>query len=269
MEAEKLLAILAGDLAGHKTRLEALESLKLSDLREQVGRMTDLLIELTAQKEEEVPEEEEWDPTAVPDWRTMNREDAREAWTTLVAWCRDVLYPTYCNPTIWRPCWYQHARIREELTWLCAHWHWSYKVKGAPPTRAAEWHARWWPYVRPLLKDGFTGCYELVMDEAKLKASLDTLAADPANHLTADQQAKLDELKTMRAESERMAAAAARKSPTVAGKAQAARPKPSRHYIAPGTQRWFTDDEAMSAFIEADLAARPTAAEVEALSKSE
>jgi hypothetical protein len=96
------------------------------------------------------------DPCQVPDWRSLDAQQASAQWRLLVDWCRNVLYLTYARP-VWRPCWYRHGQVVEELSTLCALWHWSHR-KDAPPTRAGEWHARWWPHVHGVLKESFAQC---------------------------------------------------------------------------------------------------------------
>ncbi|MCQ4045812.1 hypothetical protein ACFOSC_27960 [Streptantibioticus rubrisoli] len=154
---EKMLTALAGDVADVRRRVEALEEQDLvqgiEGIKITLGDIIEAVEQLQAQQEEEEPS----GPGSAPDWTKVNQEEARELWHWLTLWCRDVLRPMYAE-SIWRPCWYEHPQLRVQLTWLCAYWHWSYEKKTVPPTRAAEWHVRWWPAVKSFMVEEFRDC---------------------------------------------------------------------------------------------------------------
>ena len=115
------------------------------------------MVEKLQQLQEEPEEEEEADgPGTAPDWTQVDQDQARALWDWLLEWCQNILWPTYAEE-VWKPRWYRHQRLRIELTWLCAYWYWSYEPK-SPPTRAAEWHARWWPYVEKVMREELSRC---------------------------------------------------------------------------------------------------------------
>ncbi|GAA2836776.1 hypothetical protein ACFQ0M_48810 [Kitasatospora aburaviensis] len=168
LDPERMLSHLMGDVAVLRKRLDGLDELEvperlamldqgLRQVVEQISHVGQLLQEL--QEEPEEPEED-FDPTAVRDFLTLNQEEAEATWKWLVDWLRKVLRPAYLGAganSPWRPCWYQHRRVLLELIWAAAFWHWSY-AKGAPPSRAAEWHTRWLPHLETFLAKQFAGC---------------------------------------------------------------------------------------------------------------
>ncbi|MFF4607777.1 hypothetical protein ACFY12_34190 [Streptomyces sp. NPDC001339] len=140
---EKMLTGLVGDVAVLDNRVKELEGKDPSSSITGIHEALADIMEKIAKLEEKAPEEQA-PPT--PNWATADQERARELWDWLIKWCRETLYPMYASEH-WRPCWYEHPQLRIQLTWL-AHFHdWAYEPK-APPTRAAEWHARWWPFIR-------------------------------------------------------------------------------------------------------------------------
>ncbi|MCU4750285.1 hypothetical protein [Streptomyces sp. G-5] len=157
---------LIADIAGKTARLElrqdqteaALEDLQegATELSAQVRSLHALVADLAPAEDEEEESSGKLDPCQVPNWRTLDGEQTAKQWGVLIDWSRKVLYPTYARQH-WRPCWYLHWSVVEELSALCAVWHWSYR-KDAPPTRAAEWHARWWPHTRGVLDATFKRC---------------------------------------------------------------------------------------------------------------
>ncbi|MFF0430322.1 hypothetical protein ACFYUJ_38920 [Streptomyces sp. NPDC004520] len=170
LEPERMVLDLARDLAETRTtlsngledvvsRLEELEGLDIPDaisgLRKVIGEIAVGLQALQAAAEEEEEEESEGPGTA-PDWRSVDKEQCRELWDWLCNWCSRVLLPVYAQE-VWKPCWYRHAPLRIQLTWLCAYYEWSYE-KHAPPTRAAEWHMRWWPSMEKVIKKELANC---------------------------------------------------------------------------------------------------------------
>ncbi|WP_274036743.1 hypothetical protein [Streptomyces sp. MMBL 11-1] len=159
------------DLAG---RLEAVEGAEYGDaiagLRKVLGDVTEAVQKLQAKAEEEEPE----GPGTAPDWTNLDKEQCRELWDWLNTWCSKVLLPVYA-PDAWRPCWYRHTELKFQLTWLCAYWHWAYE-KTAPPTRAAEWHVRWWPAVLTFMKKELAECG--YVDPEKLRDPLHVIPAD-------------------------------------------------------------------------------------------
>ncbi|MFJ8855211.1 hypothetical protein [Streptomyces sp. NPDC102437] len=139
------------------TRLETLEGQEFGDaitgLRKVIGDLAVAVQELQAEPEEA---EEPEGPGTAPDWTNLDKKQCRELWEWLLTWCGKVLLPVYAGD-VWRPCWYRHRQLRIQLTWLCAYWHWSYE-KTAPPTRAAEWHTRWWPAIEKYMKEELKDC---------------------------------------------------------------------------------------------------------------
>lgn len=156
LSPERMLVELVGELSALRDRVQALEG---QDLATTVGGIRQTLADLMGAVEQlqEAPEAGPlpWPGTA-PDWTKVDQVEARKLWDWLLEWCQSVLWPTYAGQ-VWRPCWYRHQRVRIELTWLCANWHWSYEPT-APPTRAAEWHARWWPHVEQVMKRELAQC---------------------------------------------------------------------------------------------------------------
>ncbi|MGO4417196.1 hypothetical protein AB4Z54_00065 [Streptomyces sp. MCAF7] len=167
LEPERMVLDLAQDLAETRStltngladavaRLEALEGAEYDDaiagLRKLLGELSEAVQKL--QETEEDPEPE--GPGTAPDWTSLDKEQCQELWDWLLTWCGKVLHPVYARE-VWRPCWFRHQQLRIQLTWLCAYWHWSYE-KTAPPTRAAEWHMRWWPAIEKFMKDELKEC---------------------------------------------------------------------------------------------------------------
>lgn len=160
---ESLLLKLAEDLSGLRGRVSAIEEQDLlgaiGELQEALDRIVEEVSKLQPPEEEE---EESKGPGTAPNWAAVDQEQAKVLWEWLIEWCATVLHPMYALD-VWRPCWYAHPRLRIELTWLCAYWHWAYE-KTAPPTRAAEWHARWWTHVRDVMKRELANCGHQVPD---------------------------------------------------------------------------------------------------------
>jgi hypothetical protein len=247
LDPERLLMALSGDLAGQGKRLEALEELNLGDnlgkLREQMAAITAYLEQLAAEEEEEEPEG--LNPAVAPDWDALNSEQLREAWDILVSWLQDVLYPTYARP-VWRPCWFKHPVVFEELAWLCAYWHWAYKVKGAPPSRAADWHQRCWPHVKAVLEERFSRCY---VPEHGHEIDVEAINASMSGmRLTEEQQQRLDALH--RDSTARLSSQAVAEPP--AGRVRIA----PRHAMVQGRERDFADDAELSEHILREVADR-------------
>jgi hypothetical protein len=167
LSPETLLTTLIGDLAEVRGRVTALEEQELLDaingLKRTLGEIVDAVDKLQTQEEESGDD----GPGTAPDWTSVDQDQARELWDWLLEWSQNKLYPMYALE-VWRPCWYRHPRIRVELTWLCAYWHWSYE-KTAPPTRAAEWHARWWPHVEGIMVKQLARCGHADEDRGDLK----------------------------------------------------------------------------------------------------
>lgn len=168
LSPEKMLTNLMGDVALLRSRMDKIDELEVAErLRlldqgllqvvDQISHVGQLLQELQQGEEETKPD---FNPAAVPDFLTLDQEQATAVWQWLVDWVAKVLRPAYLGAganSPWRPCWYQHRRVLLELIWVCAHWHWSYE-KGAPPARAAEWHTRWLPHLETFLAKQFVGC---------------------------------------------------------------------------------------------------------------
>lgn len=140
------------DVAG---RLEALEGAEYGDaiagLRKLLGDVVVAVQDLQAE-----PEEEPDGPGTAPNWADLDKEQCQELWDWLLTWCGKILLPVYAAD-VWRPCWFRHQQLKIQLTWLCAYWHWAYE-KTAPPTRAAEWHMRWWPGVKKVMEGELKEC---------------------------------------------------------------------------------------------------------------
>lgn len=168
LEPGDMLLALARDISETRTtlnsgleevvgRLKTLEGAEFGDaiagLRKLLGDVVVAVQELQAEPEEE---EEQEGPGTAPDWTSLDKEQCEELWDWLLTWCGKILLPVYARD-VWRPCWYRHQRLRIQLTWLCAYWHWSYQ-KTAPPTRAAEWHTRWWPAVEKFMAKELQDC---------------------------------------------------------------------------------------------------------------
>ncbi|MFJ2561264.1 MULTISPECIES: hypothetical protein [Streptomyces] len=167
LEPSEMLLALARDLSETRTtltsgmenvveRLEALEGAEYDDaisgLRKLLGDLSEAVQKLQEKEEEPEPE----GPGTAPNWTNLDKEQCQELWDWLLTWCGKILLPVYARE-VWRPCWFRHQQLRIQLTWLCAYWHWSYE-KTAPPTRAAEWHMRWWPAIEKFMKDELKEC---------------------------------------------------------------------------------------------------------------
>ncbi|MEV5348950.1 hypothetical protein [Streptomyces achromogenes] len=158
---EKMLAELVGNVAVLKENLAALTErvgeVEKKDPSTSIAGIHEALADIMESIEELRTTEEETGPPPTPNWAKADQEEARRLWKWLTEWCRTTLYPMYAQEH-WRPCWYEHPQLRIQLTWL-AHFHdWAYEPK-APPTRAAEWHLRWWPQLRDqVLVPELRGC---------------------------------------------------------------------------------------------------------------
>ncbi|PJN21114.1 hypothetical protein CG736_34795, partial [Kitasatospora sp. CB02891] len=133
----------------------------LRQIAEQVGHFSLLVRELQESQEADgEDEEEEFDPSQVPDFLSLTQEDAEVTWKWLIKWAGEVLRPNYLGGrrSPWRPCWYLHRRVVLELIWCCACWHWAYSVKKAPPSRAADWATRWLPHLEAFLAKHLEPC---------------------------------------------------------------------------------------------------------------
>jgi hypothetical protein len=164
MDPERFLLELSSQLTEARSSVTALDgrvgtleqqdlSRRVGEIREQLGAINEVLRQLTS---EPVEEEESDGPGTAPNWIGADQQQARELWDWLLDWCQNILWPVW-GQEVWKPCWYRHQTVRIQLTWLCAMWHWAYE-KHAPPTRAAEWHLRWWPGVRDFMKAELNRC---------------------------------------------------------------------------------------------------------------
>ncbi|MEU5547178.1 hypothetical protein AB0G85_33180 [Streptomyces sioyaensis] len=167
LDPMEMLLRLTGDLSNVNGRVKTLEEQQVAaalaafeeKMATSVGGLEEQLAAVVAviQQMQAEPEEEPSDgPGTAPNWNDVNQDQARELWDWLTSWCQNVLWPTYAQ-SVWKPCWYRHQQVRIQLTWLCAYWHWAYE-QHAPPTRAAEWHVRWWPHVEQVLKKELKEC---------------------------------------------------------------------------------------------------------------
>ncbi|NUT46106.1 MAG: hypothetical protein HOV94_02130 [Saccharothrix sp.] len=155
IDPDKLLAHIAGDVRDLGRRVDGIEKAKLPEHLRDLTTTVQALVE-TVEALQPTDEDEPMPVGYVPNWAVLDRDQAAKVWADLVDWCRTVLHPMYASE-IWRPCWYQHPRLRIELTWLWAAWRYSYEPK-APPTRAAEWHTRWWPHLAGVVADELKRC---------------------------------------------------------------------------------------------------------------
>ncbi|WP_326655627.1 hypothetical protein [Streptomyces sp. NBC_01750] len=104
----------------------------------------------------------------------MDKQQAGEAWETLIGWVRTVLQGQYgwvgppadvfarSNPGSYGsvsangpmtaaripPCWYRHREAVIELSWLCQEWIKIYRTSYGTPSRAGDWHDRYAPNVK-------------------------------------------------------------------------------------------------------------------------
>jgi hypothetical protein len=155
LDPETLLTNLIGELSDMRGRVTTLEEQDLPATLDGLKATLTGIVE-AVEKLQPVDEDSADGPGTAPDWTQVDQEEARELWEWLLKWCGGVLYPMYGSP-VWRPCWYRHPQLRVELTWLCAYWFWAYE-KTAPPTRAAEWHSRWWPHVKKVMQEELAQC---------------------------------------------------------------------------------------------------------------
>ncbi|ELP64210.1 hypothetical protein PV735_46710 [Streptomyces turgidiscabies] len=114
----------------------------------------------------------------------MDREEAGEAWETLVRWVRSELLGTYgwvgwpadmfakTNPTGYGsvggpvtasripPCWYRHRDAVAELSGLCQEWIKIYRTSYGTPSRALDWHDRYAPNAKKRIINALIKCVE-------------------------------------------------------------------------------------------------------------
>jgi hypothetical protein len=110
----------------------------------------------------------------------MDREEAGEAWETLIRWVRSELQygygwvgwrsgafagnnPVPGSPTEAEripPCWYRHREAVRELGWLCQEWIKIYRTSYGTPSRAGDWHDRYAPGVKRRLTSLLGKCIQ-------------------------------------------------------------------------------------------------------------
>ncbi|MFF4647464.1 hypothetical protein [Streptomyces sp. NPDC001389] len=112
----------------------------------------------------------------------MNKEEAGDAWQTLVGWVRSVLQGQYewvgppatmfaktgygsisggpVTPPRIPPCWYRHREAVIELSWLCQEWIKIYTTSYGTPARAGDWHDRYAPGVKRRVIAALSVCGE-------------------------------------------------------------------------------------------------------------
>lgn len=161
-----MLLTLTGNLSDVRSRLQALEDQKLlaelEGLATTVGGLNEKLAAIVAavvqmQAEPEPEPEPAW-PGFSPNWTDdLDQDQARELWDWLTEWCQNILWPIYARD-VWKPCWYLHTQVRIELTALRGTWKHAYLSPDVPPTRAMEWHSRWWPHAEKMLKEELKNC---------------------------------------------------------------------------------------------------------------
>jgi hypothetical protein len=127
---------------------EGLERLAVQDaaLAELAARLDALTSALAGQEQATPP---------VWDWAAMDREQAARAWSVLSEWVRTVLAGQYGlvgtatggnKKTVrFPPCWYRHADLVWELSWLCQEWLLLYRTGYGTPARCGDWHDRYLP----------------------------------------------------------------------------------------------------------------------------
>lgn len=154
--------------AGLQTDVEGLAPLKagLDSLSKTVKQLAKDLEALASTAEEKL---------AVWNWsfdQGMDKEEAGEAWETLIKWVRSELQGSYgwvgppadmfaktsggygsvnsgpSTPPRIPPCWYRHREAVIELSWLCQEWIKIYRTSYGQPHRAGDWHDRYAPGVK-------------------------------------------------------------------------------------------------------------------------
>lgn len=157
IDPDKLLAVIAGQVNDVDRRVREIEDASLVERIDGLTKTLNAVLHVVEALQPADPDEPM--PVGyVPNWAILDREQAADVWAGLVDWCRTVLHPMYVRQH-WRPCWYAdgHARLRLELTWLWAYWRWAYEPQ-APPSRAAEWHARWLPHIIGVIDEQLAQC---------------------------------------------------------------------------------------------------------------
>lgn len=161
-----------GALEGEVQALAPLTE-SIASLASKVAQLRKDLEALAAGKEEKLMV---WDWS----WNGMDRDQAADAWETLVNWVREELADRYGwvgppadvlartsygvpgqqlgAPARIPPCWYRHREAVAELSWLCQEWHRIYKTSYGTPAKAGDWHDRWAPNVRKRLTAALTKC---------------------------------------------------------------------------------------------------------------
>lgn len=150
--AEDLVAAVAADVAG---------------LRRRVGELEQQLVRPAA--DSDAPEDDQGDDEDTPEfdgvrvwnWSAMDTAETTTARRELATWLRDVLtvrYPAILTHSGWKPCWYRHLDVVEELSWLYAAWRAAYEDPDARPIQAGEWHDKWFPGVMDRIESAMRRC---------------------------------------------------------------------------------------------------------------
>ncbi|OQO88994.1 hypothetical protein B1813_22850 [Saccharomonospora piscinae] len=139
---ETRVSQLGSDLSEQAAMVADVQTVQ-SDQQRQINALTDQVTLLGGSAHDgEEPE----DTGQIVDWARLDRKAAEREWRRLYEWLDGTLVPTYrITVRQLRVCWPDHPAVREELSWLRCCWVSAYRVPGAPPTAAAEWHTRWLP----------------------------------------------------------------------------------------------------------------------------
>lgn len=106
------------------------------------AQVTKLTQQLAGQAEQ--TEAGEAPPRVIPEWDTLDRNDAAREWRKLIDWTDGVLVGVYGVATEQLPpCWPRHSAIRAELSWLRAAY--LQGMESDSGSRVGEWHTRWLP----------------------------------------------------------------------------------------------------------------------------
>ncbi|WP_330294091.1 hypothetical protein [Streptomyces sp. NBC_00576] len=167
--------------SGLQTEVKALAPLKahLDSLSKTVKQVVEDLEALAAKPAEEKIEVWNWSFD-----QGMDREEAGEAWETLVRWVRSELVGTYGwvgwpadmfakqNPSGYGsvggpvtapripPCWYRHRDAVAEMSGLCQEWIKIFRTSYGTPSRELDWHDRYAPNAKRRIISALTKCVE-------------------------------------------------------------------------------------------------------------
>lgn len=128
---------------------------EVQDQRETLAKLVDLVKDMAGA---EVDDGDAVDPDlTVVAWHTLDQQQARRAWDSLVTWLDEVAVPVYRITRSQLPdCWPRHAAIRNELSWLRTAHAQAYR-EGASAALVGEWHTRHLPAVLDRIHGHATG----------------------------------------------------------------------------------------------------------------